>query len=109
MLNVRIRQTTRRLPLALAWLAVVTGGAIVGCRRSAPESEPAPAGAQAAAPAVKPLRIAMIAKSSTNPIFLSARRGAETAARTRSRRLRCPPHEVTPAAATSRDQDGGDG
>ena len=29
----------------------------------------------------KPIRIAMIAKSSTNPVFLSARTGAETAAK----------------------------
>src|SRR5262249_3842963 len=33
------------------------------------------------APGAKPIRIAMIAKSSTNPVFLSARRGAETAAK----------------------------
>ena len=29
----------------------------------------------------KPIRIAMIAKSSTNPVFLSARTGAEAAAK----------------------------
>jgi ribose transport system substrate-binding protein len=37
---------------------------------------------QAAAPAVqKAIRIGMVAKSSTNPVFLSARTGAETAAK----------------------------
>jgi ribose transport system substrate-binding protein len=80
-LNVRIRQTTRRLPLAVAWLSVVLGGMSGACRRPAPEWEPAPLGATTTPPAVKSLRIAMVAKSSTNPIFLSARRGAETAAR----------------------------
>jgi len=38
-------------------------------------------GAQAAGPDSTSLRIAMIAKSSTNPVFLSARTGAEAAAR----------------------------
>ena len=37
--------------------------------------------APAAAPAAKGLKIAMIAKSSTNPVFLSARTGAEAAAK----------------------------
>src|SRR5881394_1927075 len=41
-------------------------------------------------PAVKPIRIAMIAKSSTNPVFLSARRGAETAAKDLSARTGVP-------------------
>jgi ribose transport system substrate-binding protein len=35
----------------------------------------------AAAPGAKPIRIAMIAKSSTNPVFLAARTGAEAAAK----------------------------
>ena len=37
--------------------------------------------AAASAPASKGLKIAMIAKSSTNPVFLSARTGAEAAAK----------------------------
>ena len=41
-------------------------------------SQPAPANQSAAKPALK---IAMIAKSSTNPVFLSARTGAEAAAK----------------------------
>ena len=64
---------TKRVPtaLALTLLATVLGG----CRgeQSAP--------AQQAAPAAKGLKIAMIAKSSTNPVFLSARTGADAAAR----------------------------
>lgn len=53
---------------------------------------PAPAGtapaasAPAAAPAGGALKIALIAKSSTNPVFLSARTGAEAAAREASAR-----------------------
>jgi len=39
------------------------------------------------APAGKSLKIAMIAKSSTNPVFLSARTGAEAAARDLSKKL----------------------
>src|SRR5262252_2009917 len=51
-----------------------------------------PAGATPgpAAAAGKPFRIAMIAKSSTNPIFLSARTGAEAAAKEATARLGVP-------------------
>jgi ribose transport system substrate-binding protein len=53
-----------------------------GCKQPAPPAPAAPPATPAvAAPASKPIKIAMIAKSSTNPVFLSARRGAETAAR----------------------------
>lgn len=51
--------------MALAVLAAACGG-------SAPADAPSPA---------RSLKIAMIAKSSTNPVFLSARTGAEAAAR----------------------------
>jgi ribose transport system substrate-binding protein len=54
------------------------------CRSS---SGPAGAAADATRAGGKPIRIAMIAKSSTNPIFLSARRGAETAARDLSAKI----------------------
>ena len=59
--------------------AAVMAAVAVGCGRD--EGTP-PAGAPSAPPA-RPggLRIAMIAKSSTNPVFLSARSGAEAAAR----------------------------
>ena len=55
------------LAAALALLAAACGG-----------SQPAPANQATAKPGIK---IAMIAKSSTNPVFLSARTGAEAAAK----------------------------
>jgi ribose transport system substrate-binding protein len=64
---------TKRVPTALALTLLAT--VLAGCRgeQSAP--------AQQAAPAAAGLKIAMIAKSSTNPVFLSARTGADAAAR----------------------------
>jgi ribose transport system substrate-binding protein len=60
-----------------AMVAAIAGAA--GCGGSqAPASQPAQS---AAAPAAAGLKIALIAKSSTNPVFLSARTGAEAAAR----------------------------
>jgi ribose transport system substrate-binding protein len=68
--------------------AALVGLLTIGCRQPAP---PAPApGATAPDSSAKPIRIAMIAKSSTNPIFLSARRGAETAARDLSSKIGVP-------------------
>lgn len=62
-----------------AGLALVALLGLVAC----PSRDPAPPPVATAptAPAVRPLRIAMIGKSSTNPIFLSARTGAEAAAK----------------------------
>jgi ribose transport system substrate-binding protein len=69
-------------------LAVLAGLLAVGCHRTQP---PAPGTTTPAADSSsKPIRIAMIAKSSTNPIFLSARRGAETAARDLSAKIGVP-------------------
>jgi ribose transport system substrate-binding protein len=72
----------------LAWLSVAVAaslGVATGCKRSLPTQSgtAAPAGERAAGGSgdAKTIRIAMIAKSSTNPVFLSARRGAETAAK----------------------------
>lgn len=63
---------------ALSVTAVACGG-----------SQPAPANqGQAAAP--RSLKIAMIAKSSTNPVFLSARTGAEAAAKALSAKHNVP-------------------
>jgi ribose transport system substrate-binding protein len=53
---------------------------LAACKSEPPPSPPPPPPA-APAPAAKTLRIAMIGKSSTNPIFLSARTGAEAAAK----------------------------
>jgi ribose transport system substrate-binding protein len=64
-----------------------------GCRQPAsPRAAPASSEpvADAVRPGGRPIRIAMIAKSSTNPIFLSARRGAETAARDLSGKIGVP-------------------
>jgi ribose transport system substrate-binding protein len=75
-------KSSRRIALALALLALGTLGA-ASCRSS--DSTPPPATTPAPAPTPssgrKAIRIAMIGKSSTNPIFLSARTGAEAAAK----------------------------
>jgi ribose transport system substrate-binding protein len=65
---------------------------LAGCPKSAPPAPPATSQAAPAPdhPAAKPIKIAMIAKSSTNPVFLSARRGAETAARDLSAKIGVP-------------------
>ncbi len=69
-----------------AIVLTLTAGCIVlsGCSK-APEPAAPPkqeAKEEAAAPAVqKAIRIGMVAKSSTNPVFLSARTGAEAAAK----------------------------
>jgi ribose transport system substrate-binding protein len=75
--------TPSRRAVFIHMAALVLGAAALGgCpkRREDTAAPPAPA-APAPAPAVKTLRIAMIGKSSTNPIFLSARTGAEAAAK----------------------------
>ena len=63
--------------VTMTLIVMLMSGWVVGCR-----------GEQSSAPAttsvpVRPrgLTIAMIAKSTTNPVFVSARKGAETAAR----------------------------
>lgn len=66
-----------RVTTALIGMMLV--GWLNGCG-SEPQKKEAPAPA-AAAPRPAGLRIAMIAKSASNPIFLSARKGAETAAK----------------------------
>jgi len=77
----------RRAAIAMVLAAV----AAAGCPKSKPSSQAAEgAGGTATNPAPKPIRIAMIAKSSTNPVFLSARRGAETAAKDLSERTGVP-------------------
>jgi ribose transport system substrate-binding protein len=73
------------LAAALALGAATLGGCP---KRDTPAPPPAPA--PAPAPAVQPLRIAMIGKSSTNPIFLSARTGAEAAAKDLSGKVGVP-------------------
>jgi ribose transport system substrate-binding protein len=68
--------------VACIGMAAIAAVAQVGCKK--PPPSPPGAGSERAGAGsgeVKSLRIAMIAKSSTNPVFLSARRGAETAAK----------------------------
>jgi ribose transport system substrate-binding protein len=65
---------TKRIPTGLA--IMLAAGILGGCRGQ--QSEPAQ---QPASGSASGLKIAMIAKSSTNPVFLSARTGAEAAAR----------------------------
>ncbi len=75
---------------ALAGLLAAGLLAGIGCRQPAPTPPATIPGAGGAGPSGKPIRIAMIAKSSTNPIFLSARQGAETAARDLSTKIGVP-------------------
>ncbi len=67
-------RSRRRGSAVTAIAAVVTLTAAMACTKPASESA-------AAGSAPRGLRIAMIAKSSTNPVFLSARTGAEAAAK----------------------------
>ena len=76
-------QTRLAAVLAIAGLMAACGGGDKG----------APAGSTPAgtsAPAGRGLKIAMIAKSSTNPVFLSARTGAEAAAKELSQKHNIP-------------------
>ena len=68
--------TTRCTMKSLAAAAMALAVLVAGCRGA-----DKPAGDQASTGRSAGLRIAMIAKSSTNPVFLSARTGAEAAAR----------------------------
>ena len=70
--------------VALATSLTACGG---GEKSAAPANSTS---AGPAAPAGRGLKIAMIAKSSTNPVFLSARTGAEAAAKEQSQKLGIP-------------------
>lgn len=66
-----------RIRITRAIIVVVMAGWLGGCGGEQPGTP-----ATTAAPARSPgLKIAMIAKSTTNPVFVSARRGADTAAK----------------------------
>jgi ribose transport system substrate-binding protein len=84
-----IGSALRRVSLTLLLAALAASG----CPKKATPAgtgEGSGGGGPAAASGAKPIRIAMIAKSSTNPVFLSARRGAETAAKDLSGRTGVP-------------------
>ena len=80
-----MKMTVSRLAGALAICGLISG---CGGEKSAAPAGSAPAGG--AAPGGRGLKIAMIAKSSTNPVFLSARTGAEAAAKEQSQKLGIP-------------------
>ena len=68
----------RELGSGLHIVGLVVMGALLGGCGAEPGTG---SGAATPAPPFKGLKIAMIAKSSTNPVFLSARTGAEAAAK----------------------------
>jgi len=86
-----------RIAVVLAGLLGI-GVLASSCKRgggAAPSTSGAPSDGASAAPAGagaggKPIRIAMIGKSSTNPVFLSARTGAEVAAKDLSGKVGAP-------------------
>ena len=64
--------------LTTTLIVMLMAGWLGGCGGEQPGSAPAATSGPARAPGIT---IAMIAKSTTNPIFVSARKGAETAAK----------------------------
>ena len=80
----KLTRPARLLATILASVSVLSAA----CSRE-PAGSPAPAATGAPA-AVRGLKIAMIAKSSTNPVFLSARTGAEAAAKELSQKHNVP-------------------
>ncbi len=77
MLNPMIRSSMKKTILTILPLCLL----LAGCSRESGAPAQTPAATRAAG-----LKIAMIAKSSTNPVFLSARTGAEVAAREMSQK-----------------------
>ncbi|HVR61355.1 MAG TPA: substrate-binding domain-containing protein [Polyangia bacterium] len=102
----------RAAVLACAVLAATGCGLPRGERTGAAPASPGGDAAPAGAAGKRAFRIAMIAKSSTNPVFLSARAGAEAAAGDQSVRLgfpvqvvwMTPPREDASAQAQRIDQ-----
>ncbi|HTA20397.1 MAG TPA: substrate-binding domain-containing protein [Polyangia bacterium] len=86
---------------ALVATLAVGAGLLGAC--PAKEAPPPPPAAPPPAPLGKPIRIAMIGKSSTNPIFLSARTGAEAAAKDLAGKIGAP---VEVAWMTPPQEDG---
>jgi ribose transport system substrate-binding protein len=87
----------KRVTTALTVMMVA--GWLAGCggeQKSAPAATPAPAGPAG-------LKIAMIAKSATNPVFVSARKGADVAAKELSQKHSIPIEVVW---MTPSDEDG---
>lgn len=104
-MSARSRQTRGRGPMRSVRVAAAAAALLLGaCHQPAsPAPAPAPAAPASPHPAAKSIKIAMIAKSSTNPVFLSARRGAETAARDLSAKIGVP---IEIAWLTPPEEDG---
>jgi ribose transport system substrate-binding protein len=77
---------TKRVSTVL--VLVLAAGVLNGCRGQ--QSAPAEKSTAGGAPGAAGLKIAMIAKSSTNPVFLAARTGAEAAAKELSQKQGAP-------------------
>ncbi|MFA6450078.1 MAG: substrate-binding domain-containing protein [bacterium] len=75
------------LKVMLVAFCVALTGMAIGCSKKKAE---APAGEAPAAKKLTAIKIGMVAKSSTNPVFLSARTGAEAAAKDLSKSLGIP-------------------
>jgi len=71
---------SRLLSAALPLLAAVIAAGVVGCSPS-PEAAKKPEGTPVATGDKKAIKITLIAKSSNNPVFMSAKVGAEAAAK----------------------------
>lgn len=71
---------SRLLSAALPLLAAVIAAGVVGCSPS-PEAAKQPEGTPVATGDKKAIKITLIAKSSNNPVFMSAKVGAEAAAK----------------------------
>ena len=78
-----------RLSAVFVWAVAAAVSLGPGCRKDAPSAAPKGTG-ETAALSGKPLRIAMIARSSSNPSYLSARTGAEDKARQLSAQIGAP-------------------
>lgn len=70
-----------RRSLARAAATVLVGAALAACGGKPGGETKTAAGGDSAGAAGRPIRIAVIAKSSNNPVFLAARTGAEAAAK----------------------------
>jgi ribose transport system substrate-binding protein len=69
------------LSTVAVWAVAMALASAPGCKRQADQSSPSSGTGDATVMSGKPLRIAMIARSSSNPSYLSARTGAEDRAR----------------------------
>jgi ribose transport system substrate-binding protein len=100
-----MKRPTKMQPAHVVRVAAAAAAMLLAACQKPPGPAPTPAASTPAPahPAAKSIKIAMIAKSSTNPVFLSARRGAETAARDLSAKIGVP---IEIAWLTPPEEDG---